>query len=77
VQGGYGTCFCHPGTDFIEHYEYRGTSLLGGREVVPVQDVLNEHWRDRGTSITNLSWLQEQNKNRDKQLTFIVRVRCS
>ena len=29
VQGGYGTCFCRPGTNFIEHYECRGTSLIG------------------------------------------------
>jgi len=27
VQGGYGACFCRPGTNFIEHYECRGTSL--------------------------------------------------
>jgi hypothetical protein len=29
VQGGYGTCFCRHGTNFIEHYECRGTSLIG------------------------------------------------
>ena len=29
VQGGYGTCFCRPGTNFIEHYACRGTSLIG------------------------------------------------
>ena len=29
VQGGYGTCFCSPGTKFAEHYECRGTSLIG------------------------------------------------
>ena len=29
VQGGYGTCFCHPGTNFIEHYACRGTSVNG------------------------------------------------
>ena len=28
VQGGYGT-FCRPGTNFIEHYACRGTSLIG------------------------------------------------
>jgi hypothetical protein len=27
-RGGYGTCFCHPGTNFIEHYACRGTSLI-------------------------------------------------
>jgi len=29
VQGGYGACFCRLGTNFIEHYECRGTSLIG------------------------------------------------
>ena len=29
VQGGYGTCFCRPGTNYIEHYACRGTSLIG------------------------------------------------
>ena len=28
VQGGYGTCFCRHGTNFIEHYACRGTSLI-------------------------------------------------
>ena len=28
VQGGYGTCFCRPGTNFIEHYACRATSLI-------------------------------------------------
>jgi hypothetical protein len=29
-------CFCHPGTNFIEHYACRGTSLISGRKVVSV-----------------------------------------
>jgi hypothetical protein len=29
VQGGYGTCFCRHGTNFIEHYACRGTILIG------------------------------------------------
>jgi hypothetical protein len=28
VQGGYGTCFCRPGTNFIEHYACRGIKLI-------------------------------------------------
>jgi hypothetical protein len=36
VQGGYGTCFCSPGTNFNEHYERRGTSLKSGRKAVSV-----------------------------------------
>jgi len=56
VQGGYGTCFCSHGTNFIEHWVCRGTSFISDREIVPVQYVLNGHWRGRGTGITNLSW---------------------
>ena len=33
VQGGYGMCFCRPGTNFIEHYECRGTSLIGASKI--------------------------------------------
>ena len=29
MQGGYGTCFCRHGTNFIEHYACRGTNLIG------------------------------------------------
>jgi hypothetical protein len=36
VQGGYGTCFCRPGTNFIEHYACRGTSLISCKKVVSV-----------------------------------------
>ena len=52
--------FCSPRTSFIEHYECRGTSLLSGREIVPLQYVLNGHWCGRGISITDLSWVQEE-----------------
>ena len=38
VQGGYGTCFCCPGTNFIENYECRGTSLISGLESVSVAE---------------------------------------
>jgi hypothetical protein len=36
VQGGYGTSFCHLGTNFNEHYECRGTKLISGRKAVSV-----------------------------------------
>ena len=29
VQGGFGACFCHPGTNLNEHYACRGTSMIG------------------------------------------------
>ena len=36
VQGGFGACFCHPGTKFVEHYACRGTSLIGAENLSPV-----------------------------------------
>jgi hypothetical protein len=39
VQGGYGTCFCRHGTNFIEHYGCRGTILISCREVVSVAEI--------------------------------------
>ena len=37
VQGGYGTCFCSHGTNFIALRRDRGTMFLSGREFLPVQ----------------------------------------
>ena len=33
VQGGYGALFASHGTNFIEHYACRGTSLIGARKL--------------------------------------------
>jgi hypothetical protein len=33
IWGGYGTCFCRHGTNFIEHYACRGTSLIGASKL--------------------------------------------
>src|SRR4030043_923104 len=35
VQGGYGACFCRHGTNFIEHYACRVTSLIGAANLSP------------------------------------------
>ena len=35
-RGGYGTCFCRHGTNFIEHYACRGTSFIGVANLSPV-----------------------------------------
>jgi hypothetical protein len=37
VQGGYGTCFCRHGANFIAFWRDRGTMFLSGREFLPVQ----------------------------------------
>ena len=36
VQGGYGTCFCRHGTNFIACWRDRGTSLIGATILSPV-----------------------------------------
>ena len=36
VQGGYGTCFCNPGANFVEHYECRGTNSQSNWEIIKV-----------------------------------------
>src|SRR4030042_4736654 len=36
VQGGYGTRFCRPGTNYAEHYACRGTILIGAANLSPV-----------------------------------------
>ena len=36
VQGGYGALFAVHGTNFIEHYACRGTSLIGAANLSPV-----------------------------------------
>ena len=40
VQGGYGARFCRPGTNFIEHYACRGTSLIGAAKLSPVTNLV-------------------------------------
>ena len=100
VQGGYGTCFCRPGTNFIEHYACRGTSLIGAGKLsryrmfvrgtgavsrynlsrsqksVTVQDLNCGQMRVSGCMIPLQICLgcRSKSKNRDKQLTHIVRV---
>lgn len=36
VQGGYGACFCRHGTNIIEFWRGRGTSLIGAASFSPV-----------------------------------------
>jgi hypothetical protein len=36
VQGGYGTCFCRHGTNFIAYWRDRGTILFGAANLSPV-----------------------------------------
>jgi hypothetical protein len=37
--------FCRHGTNFIACRRGRGTSLINGREIVPVDEAPKKHWR--------------------------------
>ena len=100
VPGGYGTCFCRHGTNFNEHYECRGTSLIGATSLSPVTKFLagtgavSQYKLSRSQkSVTEQDFIlgvdarvrvqeplhiclgsRSKSKNRDKQLTHIVRV---
>jgi len=100
VQGGYGTCFCSPGTNFTESWRDRGTSLIETVNLSPCKNWLRALAQYRGKiclGARNLSRFIEfklhadervrvqeplqiclecrsKSKNRDKQLTHIVRV---
>ena len=86
--------------NFYEHYECRGTSLIGAANLSPVTNLVagtgavSRYKLSRSqkavkvylnlitsrcacpgaSGITYLSWVLELSKNRDKQLTHIVRV---
>ena len=36
MQGGFGACFCRHGTNFIEFWRGRGTSIIGAANLSPV-----------------------------------------
>jgi hypothetical protein len=76
VQGGYGTCFCSHGTNFIEHYESRGTELIASHIFIPGYKTICVAVARSGfiTSYQAVLVAGTKCKNRDKQLTFIVRV---
>ena len=38
-KGGYGTCFCSPGTKFIKSWRDPGTSLIGAASLSPVTKI--------------------------------------
>ena len=101
VQGGYGACFCRHGTNFIEHWRGRGTSLIGAANLSPVTKLVagtgavSRYKLSRSqkfVTVQDFNCVQmrvsgcneplqiclgcrSKSKNRDKQLTHIVRVR--
>jgi hypothetical protein len=56
VQGGYGVCFCRPGTSFIEHYACHGTSLIRAGKLSPCRIFVRS---TRAVSRYNLSRSQK------------------
>ena len=39
-KGGYGTCFCSPGTKFVKCWRDPGTSLIGATSLSPVTELV-------------------------------------
>ena len=77
VQGGYGTCFCSPGTKLAEHYECRGTSYLTNADLSRYCYFVNSCGAVRICQALRFCLTaRNKSKNRDKQLTHIVRVSC-
>jgi hypothetical protein len=61
VQGGYGTCFCSPGTKLVEHYACRGTKLNASHIFIAGYKFNALQWRGPDLSrVTKLSCVQEQ-----------------
>ena len=94
--------FCRHGTNFIEGWRDRGTSMIGAAKLSPAtkligstgavsrykvdrsQKTVKVYWSliaircacPGARTITNLSWVQELSKNRDKPIKHTVRVMC-
>ena len=69
--------FCRPGTIFVECRRGRGTILLSGRKIVPVQGTGKKKKIDRAHSQLAVFVKTARSvfgKKCDKQLTHIVRV---
>jgi len=45
--------FCRPGTSFIACRRGRGTSLINGREIVPVDKAQKRHWRSVAVEVVS------------------------
>jgi hypothetical protein len=71
VQGGYGTCFCRHGTNFIEHYACRVTSLIGAANLSPVTKLM------AGTGAASRYKLSRSQKTVTVQVLNCVQVRVS
>ena len=64
--------FCRPGTNFIACRRGRGTSLINGREIVPVDEIAKGHWRSVAVQVVS----EVQNcQDADFLLGAVVRVR--
>jgi hypothetical protein len=61
-KGGYGTCFCSPGTNFITCWRDPGTRFIGATNLSPVIKLVTGIAQCRGTiflGARNLSWYIE------------------
>ena len=77
VQGGYGTCFCRPGANLIGGRTCRGTNMIESSHLSRYCYFINSSGAIAVQALRICHECRSKSKNRDKQLTFIVRVRRS
>ena len=77
VQGGYGTCFCRPGANLFGGRTCRGTKLIVSSHLSRYCYFVNSSGAIAVQALRIYLGSRNISKNRDKQLTFIVRVRRS
>jgi hypothetical protein len=65
VQGGYGTCFCCHGTNFIACWRDRGTSLIGAASLSPVINL-----------VTGTGAVSRYNLSRSQKLVMVQNFNC-
>jgi len=70
VQGGYGTCFCRPGTRLVEHYECRGTKLIASHIFIPCYKFNVLQWR--GPDLSGFTLLFRKQERFAKTVTNLL-----
>ncbi len=69
-KGGYGTCFCSPGTKFIKSWRDPGTSLIGTASLSPVTKV------GEGTGVVS-RYNFSRSKKTVKVYWILIACRCA
>ena len=69
-KGGYGTCFCGPGTNFIACWRDPGTSLIGAANLSPVTKLVGSTGAVSGYNLS-------RSKKSVKVYWILIACRCA